>query len=139
MVVSKVEHWCSHNRRVELRILLVEDNVLFGDALSEHLALRGWTVTWVTGFHAAAEILQQSSFDLICLDRRLPDGDGFDILRRGLATCPTLVLSAFDQLSDRLEGERLGASDYLVKPFNLDSVVHRLVALLPRPVQARRA
>lgn len=112
-----------------MRVLLVEDNVLFGDALREHLVSAGWTVTWVTGFKAAAEILLQTTFDLICLDRHLPDGDGFDILRLGLATCPTLVLSAFDQLSDRLEGERLGAADYLIKPFNLDAVVHRLEAL----------
>lgn len=122
-----------------MRILLVEDNVLFGDALREHLVSSGWDVTWATGFKAAVDILKRSTFDLVCLDRRLPDGDGFDILRQGLPRCPTLVLSAFDQLSDRLEGERLGASDYLVKPFNLDSVVRRLEALLARPAQARRA
>lgn len=122
-----------------MRILLVEDNVLFGDALREHLVSSGWDVTWVTGFKAAAETLLDSRFELVCLDRRLPDGDGFDILRLGLAKCPTLVLSAFDQLSDRLEGERLGASDYLVKPFNLDAVVRRLEALVARPARVRRA
>lgn len=122
-----------------MRILLVEDNVLFGDALKDHLAASGWTVVWVTGFEAAEEILRQQAFDLICLDRRLPDGDGFDILRQGLASCPIIVLSAFDQLSDWLEGRRLGASDYLVKPFNLDAAVRRIEALVSQPARARRA
>ncbi|TCR76698.1 response regulator [Rhizobium sp. BK376] len=122
-----------------MRILLVEDNVLFGDALREHLAAAGWTVTWATGCSPAVDMLRLSTFDLVCLDRRLPDGDGFDILRSGLISCPTLILSAFDQLSDALEARRLGASDYVIKPVNLDAILDRLAALAMQPAQARRA
>lgn len=113
-----------------MRILLVEDNILLGDALQEHLSLMGWDVTWVTGYQLGADTLCRVSFDVVCLDRRLPDGDGFDLLRRGLILCPTIIMSAFDQLSDRLEAKRLGATDYLIKPFGLEKLTHR-ISLLP--------
>jgi two-component system OmpR family response regulator len=69
----------------QMRILLVEDNILLGGALQEHLSSMGWEVTWVTGYRLGADTLCRVSFDVICLDRQLPDGDGFDLLRRGLA------------------------------------------------------
>jgi DNA-binding response OmpR family regulator len=113
-----------------LRILLVEDNIPLGGALQEHLSLMGWDVTWVTGYQLGADTLCRVSFDVVCLDRRLPDGDGFDLLRRGLILCPTIIMSAFDQLSDRLEAKRLGAADYLIKPFGLEKLTHRISLLL---------
>jgi DNA-binding response OmpR family regulator len=124
--VSKLVHWCPHEWRTRLRILLVEDNIPLGDALQEHLSLMGWDVTWVTGYQLGADTLCRVSFDVVCLDRRLPDGDGFDLLRRGLILCPTIIMSAFDQLSDRLEAKRLGATDYLIKPFRLEELTHRI-------------
>ncbi|TIX90905.1 response regulator [Rhizobium sp. P44RR-XXIV] len=124
--VSKLEHCCPREGRSGLRILLVEDNILLGGALQEHLSSMGWDVIWVTGYRLGADILCRMSFDIICLDRRLPDGDGFDLLRRGLARCPTIIMSAFDQLSDRLEAKRLGAADYLIKPFRLEKLTHRI-------------
>ncbi|MDE1992397.1 MAG: response regulator [Rhizobiaceae bacterium] len=113
-----------------MRILLIEDDALFGDALKEHLGSAGWAITWVSSFKTAVQALQRSTFDLVCLDRRLPDGDGFDILRQRLAKCPIIVLSAFNQPSDHIESKRLGASDYLGKPINLDVVVRRIEALV---------
>lgn len=109
-----------------MRILLVEDSILLGSALQEHLSSMGWEVTWVTGYRLGADTLCRMSFDVICLDRRLPDGDGFDLLRRGLARCPTIIMSAFDQLSDRIEAKRLGAADYLIKPFRLEKLTGRI-------------
>lgn len=128
--VSKVEHWYQHIWRTGVRILLVEDNVLLGDALSEHLSSMGWDVTWAKEYKLATEALSRASFDIICLDRGLPDGDGLDILRRGLHQCPTIILSALDQLSDRLEAKKLGAADYLTKPFRLEDLTHRIELLL---------
>ena len=128
--VSKLAHWCPHEWRTRLRILLVEDNILLGDALQEHLSLMGCDVTWVTGYWLGADTLCRVPFDVVCLDRRLPDGDSFDLLRRGLIRCPTIIMSAFDQLSDRLEAKRLGATDYLIKPFRLESLTYR-ISLLP--------
>nr|WP_200991907.1 response regulator [Rhizobium rhizogenes]QCL10601.1 response regulator [Rhizobium rhizogenes] len=107
----------------------MEDNILLGGALQEHLSSTGCDVTWVTGYRLGADILCRVSFDVICLDRRLPDGDGLDLLRRGLAQCPTIIMSAFDQLSDRLEATRLGAADYLIKPFRLETLTHRISLL----------
>lgn len=108
----------------------MEDNILFGDALREHLSSIALDVTWVTGYRLAEDALGRASFDIICLDRQLPDGDGFDLLRRRLIKCPTIILSAFDQLSDRLEAKRLGATDYLIKPFRLEQLTHRIGLLL---------
>ncbi|WP_162944037.1 MULTISPECIES: response regulator [unclassified Rhizobium] len=108
----------------------MEDNILLGEALQEHLSSMGWEVTWVTGYRLGADTLCRVAFDVICLDRQLPDGDGFDLLRNGLARCPTIIMSALDQLSDRLEAKRLGAADYLTKPFRLETLTHR-ISLLP--------
>ena len=112
-----------------MRLLLVEDNLLFGDALRDHLVAQGWGVVWARDFAAAVAALQGDTFDVLCLDRRMPDGDGFDILRRGLADCPTIVLSAFDQYSDRLEARHLGAADYIVKPYDLRQIARRIAFL----------
>lgn len=110
-----------------MRLLLIEDNLLFGDALRDHFAALGWSVVWAQGFASGLAALKTGSFDVLCLDRRMPDGDGFDVLRRGLVRCPTVVISAFDQMSDELEARRLGAADYLVKPVALHEVVRRII------------
>ncbi|WP_286202857.1 response regulator [Rhizobium lusitanum] len=116
----------------------MEDNILLGDALQEHLSLMGWDVTWVTGYRLGADTLCRVSFDVVCLDRRLPDGDGFDLLRGGLIACPTIIMSAFDQLSDRVEAKRLGAADYLTKPFRLEELTHRISLLTGANIDSAR-
>jgi DNA-binding response OmpR family regulator len=110
-----------------LRLLLIEDNLLFGDALRDHFGALGWSVAWAQDFATGLAALKAGPYDVLCLDRRMPDGDGFDVLRRGLARCPTVVISAFDQMSDALEARRLGAADYLVKPVALHEVVRRIL------------
>ena len=115
-----------------MRILLAEDNILFGDAVCDHLRSTGWVVTWAKGYKAALEALHNGEFDILCLDRQLGDGDGFDILRCKAPACPTIVMSAFDRLTDRLEAKRLGAADYLVKPFGMQQLTHRICLVLPQ-------
>ncbi len=115
-----------------LRVLLVEDNILFGDALCDHLRSTGCCVTWVKGYRVAVDTLRGERFDILCLDRQLGDGDGFDLLRNEKPRCPTIIMSAFDQLTDRLEAKRLGAADYLTKPFRMEQLTHRIHLILPQ-------
>jgi two-component system OmpR family response regulator len=112
-----------------LRILLVEDNEIIGNALRDHIRASGWTIDWVADLRSAALVIDAARYALILLDLRLPDGSGLDLLRRLQSRpqmVPVIILSAYDQVSDRLEGLALGAIDYLVKPFDLSELVARI-------------
>ena len=118
-----------------MRILLVEDEIKVGNAVSEGLRAEGYEVTWVqTGeegfFHASSQ-----GFDLIVLDVMLPGRDGIEvlgILRKQGAKTPVLLLTAKDAIEDRVLGLDAGADDYLVKPFAFAELTARLRALLRR-------
>jgi two-component system, OmpR family, copper resistance phosphate regulon response regulator CusR len=118
-----------------VRILLVEDEIKVGNAVSEGLRAEGYEVTWVqTGeegfFHASSQ-----GFDLIVLDVMLPGRDGIEvlgILRKQGAKTPVLLLTAKDAIEDRVLGLDAGADDYLVKPFAFAELTARLRALLRR-------
>ena len=129
-------HWprsltCVPGIRVD--ILLIEDNNLIGDAIVGHMADGGDSVRWcqnaVDGMAAAG----QGTYDCVVLDLRLPDGDGLSVLehiRKLDRNVPVLILSAFDQLSDRMEGLASGADDYLIKPFSLPDLGIRISRLV---------
>ena len=118
-----------------MRILLVEDEIKVGNAVSEGLRAEGYEVTWVqTGeegfFHASSQ-----GFDLIVLDVMLPGRDGIEVLetlRKQGAKTPVLLLTAKDAIEDRVLGLDAGADDYLVKPFAFAELTARLRALLRR-------
>ena len=118
-----------------MRILLVEDEIKVGNAVSEGLRAEGYEVTWVqTGeegfFHASSQ-----GFDLIILDVMLPGRDGIEVLetlRKQGAKTPVLLLTAKDAIEDRVLGLDAGADDYLVKPFAFAELTARLRALLRR-------
>jgi two-component system OmpR family response regulator len=117
------------NSEIPLRILLVEDNEIIGNALRDHIRAGGWTVDWIADLRSAMLAVDAASYSLILLDLHLPDGTGLDLLRQ--LRCqpqmvPVIILSAYDQVSDRLEGLELGAIDYLVKPFDLSELVARI-------------
>ena len=123
-------------------VLLVEDNFIIGNALRDHIAADGWSVDWSVDLRSAIAATDQRSYRLILLDLHLPDGSGLDLLRRlneCLSMPPVIILSAYDQLSDRLEGMKLGAADYLVKPFNLLEMIARIDRVMGRPVYVQRA
>lgn len=118
-----------------MRILLVEDEANLADAISSHLLAAGDAVDWVSLASEAELALKSVAFDIILLDLNLPDGGGLDLLRRirkqGNAT-PCIIMTAMDQISDRIAGLNAGADDYLVKPFDLNEMAARLGAVARR-------
>jgi len=118
-----------------MRILLVEDDAALGDAVSDQLLFSGHQVEWARSCAAAQDALMQDWHDAVLLDLRLPDGHGLDVLRamrrRGDQRA-TIILTARDQISDRIAGLDAGADDYLVKPFDMQELLARLNAVARR-------
>lgn len=118
-----------------MRILLIEDTLALGAAIREQIADDGHAVDWVTLLKEARACLLTTPYDLILLDLMLPDGRGLDFLqqRRGAGnSTPVIILTALDQVSDRIAGLNAGADDYLVKPFDLSELSARLAAVARR-------
>jgi two-component system OmpR family response regulator len=118
-----------------MRVLLVEDEPHIGSAVQEHVRAAGHAVDWVRHIGAADDAIRSVPYDALLLDLHLPDGRGLDFLkklrRRGDALA-VVILTARDQVSDRIEGLKAGADDYLVKPFDLDEMNARLQAVARR-------
>jgi len=118
-----------------MRILLIEDDTILGAAVRDQIVSDGHSVDWVTRLDAAKDHLHSTAYDLLFLDLMLPDGRGIGLLRelraRGDVT-PVIILTALDQLSDRIEGLNAGADDYLIKPFDLSELSARLNAVARR-------
>lgn len=118
-----------------MRILLVEDDCLLGEAVRDGLRQEGYVVDWVRNGGAALAALSTSSFSALVLDLGLPDSDGLALLRRlrqgGQAT-PVVIVTARDRVSDRIGGLDAGADDYLIKPFDIDELGARLRAITRR-------
>ena len=118
-----------------MRILLIEDDAVLGAAVRDQVAADGHSVDWVMRLDAAADAMATATFDLVLLDLMLPDGRGIPFLRklraRGDVT-PVIVLTALDQISDRIEGLNAGADDYLVKPFDLAELSARIGSVARR-------
>ncbi len=118
-----------------MRLLLVEDDAMIGEAIRTGLKRDGFTVDWVYDGESADRVLRTEAFDLALLDLGLPRKDGLQVLqalrarRQGL---PVLIITARDAVSDRIQGLDAGADDYLVKPFDLDELAARIRALLRR-------
>lgn len=122
-----------------MRILLVEDNPRLGPMLARGLRDEGNVVELAATGKDAIDSAALASFDAIVLDLMLPDIDGFgvlDRLRKSGNDTPVLVLTARDQLGDRVAGLDKGADDYLVKPFEFDELLARLRALVRRSKRA---
>ncbi|KQO83663.1 response regulator transcription factor [Rhizobium sp. Leaf262] len=118
-----------------MRVLLVEDDHVLGEALRDHVAASGHAVDWFKTVADSMAVTETVGYGLILLDLRLPDGEGLTILRhlrqRNDPT-PVIILTAHDQVSDRIEGLNAGADDYLVKPFNLGELTARMLAVSRR-------
>ena len=118
-----------------MRILLVEDDKLIGDRIKVGLTKMGFRIDWFTRGEEGKAALYTAPYDAAILDLTLPGIDGLDILREWRHQGrhePVLILTARDALSQRVEGLRLGADDYLCKPFALIEVAARLEALIRR-------
>ena len=118
-----------------MRLLLVEDDPMIGEAIRTGLKRDGFTVDWVYDGESADAVLRTEAFDLALLDLGLPRKDGLQVLKALRArrqTLPVLIITARDAVSDRIQGLDAGADDYLVKPFDLDELAARIRALLRR-------
>ena len=118
-----------------MRLLLVEDDPMIGEAMKKGLAREGFAVDWVQDGKQAELAIANGVYALVLLDLGLPRKDGLallkDLRRRGVAV-PVLIATARDALPDRIEGLNAGADDYLVKPFHMEELVARVRALLRR-------
>src|SRR5690606_19809256 len=122
------------SRRV-MRVLLVEDDGMIGAAMRDGLAQDGHTVDWLRDGRQAEAALAAQDYDAVLLDLGLPGRSGFEVLaaiRAARNPAPVIVVTARDEVADRVRGLDLGADDYLVKPFDLDELAARLRAVTRR-------
>jgi two-component system, OmpR family, response regulator len=115
-----------------MRILLVEDDPVLGMAVRDQIVADGHSVDWITRLADADDAIHAAVYDLILLDLMLPDGRGIDFLKSRRAAgdaTPVMILTARDQISDRIAGLNAGADDYLVKPFDLFELSARIGAV----------
>lgn len=118
-----------------MRILLVEDDLLLAGAVTRALRQSAHSVQTARSGAEADQALALNRYDLVVLDVRLPQMDGFEVLRRlrqRRSAIPVLMLTVRDSLEDRVAGLDLGADDYLTKPFELAEFEARVRALLRR-------
>ena len=123
-----------------MKILVVEDDGVLGEALTGHLRRSGIEATLVEDGANADHLLATQRFDLLVLDLGLPIITGFEVLRRVRQRgdrLPVLVLTARDELHDRVRGFELGADDYLCKPFAMQELALRIKALLRRSYRVK--
>ena len=118
-----------------MRLLVVEDEADLAQAAVEHLRVAGHAVDLAATLDEAEAAVRVTTYDLILLDLRLPDGDGLALLRglrdRGDGT-PVLIVTARDRIMERIAGLEAGADDYLVKPYDLHEMAARIAAILRR-------
>lgn len=116
-----------------LRILIVEDERAISNLMYVNLKAQGYDCTCAFDGKQAADLIEGNSYDLVLLDIMLPEIDGYELLEyiRPLGT-PVIFITAKGTLGDRIKGLRLGADDYIVKPFQIGELLARVEALLRR-------
>jgi two-component system OmpR family response regulator len=118
-----------------MRVLLVEDDPMIGEAIRGALKDASYAVDWVKNGQSALTTLACQHYDLVLLDLGLPGKDGMEVLRSIRARdnpVPVLVITARDGLQDRLQGLDSGADDYVLKPFEMAELLARMRAVLRR-------
>lgn len=122
---------------IKAQILVVEDQAATADLILEVLKGEGYEAQTVDTLAKARARLKKQPPELLLLDRNLPDGDGVDLLAeiRGddkLNTLPVIILTAKKEVADKIAGLRVGADDYVAKPFNTEELVARVATILRR-------
>lgn len=118
-----------------MKILLVEDDLMIGENIQIALESEGVAVDWIQDGLTAEAALASHAYDALLLDLGMPGKDGIDVLgglRAQGSNIPVLVITARDTVAERVQGLKIGADDYLVKPFDLEELIARLHALVRR-------
>jgi two-component system copper resistance phosphate regulon response regulator CusR len=118
-----------------MRLLVVEDDAVIARVLRRGLVENAYAVDLIANGERALELASVNAYDAMVLDLMIPGADGFEVCRRLRASgsnLPILMLTARDDVRDKVAGLDAGADDYLVKPFQLDELLARLRALLRR-------
>ncbi|MDH4216939.1 MAG: response regulator, partial [Gallionella sp.] len=120
-----------------MRVLVVEDDALLGDAIQAGLKQSGYAVDWMKDGVSAEQALATEPYAAVVLDLGLPRLSGLEVLRRLRGReaqknkqIPVLILTAMDSVEDRIKGLDAGADDYLAKPFDMGELAARLRALI---------
>ena len=116
-------------------ILLAEDDFDFGSILKQYLELHGYKVVWAQDGKEALQVFSQEQFDICVFDVMMPKMDGFTLAEKVIALNPEIpfvFLTAKKMKEDKIRGLKLGADDYIVKPFEADILVLRLQNILKR-------
>ncbi|WP_027002591.1 response regulator transcription factor [Hugenholtzia roseola] len=120
---------------MQKRILLVEDDTTLGFIVEEHLVLAGYQVCWCQTGDMALSHFEAENFDLCIFDVMLPKIDGFELLttiRKQNTHVPILFLTAKALSQDKIKGLKLGADDYITKPFSLEELILKVEIFLKR-------
>jgi DNA-binding response OmpR family regulator len=117
------------------KILLAEDDIDFGAILKQYLELQNFSVIWAKDGEEALELFKTNSFDICVLDVMMPKLDGFSLAEKIIELYPEtpfVFLTARNQNDDKIKGLKLGADDYIVKPFEADELILRLTNIIKR-------
>lgn len=116
-----------------LKILVVEDDESISNLISVSLKKEGYSCTCASTGSCAADLLENDYFDLVLLDILLPDFNGYELLEYIRPTrIPVIFVTAKGQVEERIKGLRLGADDYIVKPFQIGELIARVEAIMRR-------
>jgi DNA-binding response OmpR family regulator len=119
----------------EAKILLVEDDLNLGFVIQDALKMNHFKVTLAKDGKEGLKVFSENDFDICIFDVMLPKKDGFSLaedVRKLNAQIPIIFLTAKSQTEDKIKGFKLGADDYITKPFNMDELVLRMEAILKR-------
>jgi len=120
------------------KILIIEDDFMIAESTQTLLKYQGFDVEWVNNGIDGLKRIQQGQIDVVLLDLGLPMMDGMQVLKQirlAKPALPVLIISARDQLQQRVDGLNHGADDYLIKPYEFDELLARIQALLRRSGQ----
>jgi two-component system OmpR family response regulator len=118
-----------------IRILIAEDELALNDLLQDALKMAGYQTVSASHGQEAVKLIREKNPDLVILDINMPRMDGFEVLEKIRGennTVPVIVLTARDEKGDKVQGFRLGADDFVTKPFGLEELVLRVAAVLRR-------
>ncbi|GGI56362.1 response regulator transcription factor [Winogradskyella haliclonae] len=121
------------------RILLAEDDLDFGNILKQYLEISGYFITWAKDGEEALELLKKDNYNICVFDVMMPKMDGFTLAEKVIdynPEIPFIFLTARKLKEDKIKGLKLGADDYIVKPFEADELVLRLKNILKRTEKA---